>query len=82
MKSQIICLHSHEVSGVRKSTETGSRKDCRGCGKEELGEGNGEEKEQERGKEKRNKEEKMRNGLDEELGPFRMGGGWTVPRVA
>lgn len=58
------------------------QKRLQGWGKEELGEGNGEEEEQERGKEKRNKEEKMRNRLDEELGSFRMGGRWTVPRVA
>lgn len=36
MKSQIICLHSHKVSRVCKATETGSRKGCRGWGKEEL----------------------------------------------
>lgn len=37
------------------------------------GRGTGEEEEQERGKEKRNKEEKMRNGLDEELGVLQDG---------
>lgn len=37
------------------------------------GRGVREEEEQERGKEKRNKEEKMRNGLDEELGVLQDG---------
>lgn len=73
---------SHEVSGVCKSTETGSRQGCQGLGKGGAGgRGVGKEKEQERGKEK-GKKEKMRNGLDEELGSFRMGGGRTGPRVA